>query len=86
MGKYLGRLVFSVILDRHVNFGDYYLVVTGLLLIFAIIQHPEGIGGAVQGPFKRLGGRLIRAGRQAPPGDRDAGVPDPTHQRERVAS
>jgi len=75
-------LVF-VILDRHVNFGDYYLVVTGLLLIFAIIRHPEGIGGAVQEPLKRVGRRVT--GRVPSTATEAMSDARPSHDRERVA-
>ncbi|HVV08393.1 ABC transporter permease [Amycolatopsis sp.] len=56
-------LVF-VITDRLISFGDYYLLVTGLMLIFAVIRHPEGIGGAAQEPLKRLARAVFR--RRAP--------------------
>lgn len=59
-------LVF-VIIDRVVSFGNYYLLATGLLLVVAIIRHPEGAGGALQQPLWRLVHRVQRGGR--PPGD-----------------
>ncbi|HVW41151.1 MAG TPA: ABC transporter permease [Amycolatopsis sp.] len=58
-------LVF-VITDRLISFGDYYLLVTGLMLIFAVIRHPEGIGGAVQEPLKRLARAVFRRPVPAP--------------------
>ena len=83
-------LVF-VIINRQINFGSYYLLVTGLLLMFAIIRHPEGIGGAAQEPLKRLARRLLRRGRPGP-GDHAAGLvtvteprSEPTSEREHVA-
>jgi ABC-type branched-subunit amino acid transport system permease subunit len=54
-----------VIINRQINFGSYYLLITGLILIFAIIRHPEGLGGTVQEPLERLGRRLFR---RKPPG------------------
>lgn len=43
-----------VIINNRVSFGNYYLLVTGLLLVFAVIRHPEGIGGVAQEALKRL--------------------------------
>jgi ABC-type branched-subunit amino acid transport system permease subunit len=54
-----------VIINRQINFGSYYLLITGLILIFAIIRHPEGLGGTVQEPLERLARRLFR---RKPPG------------------
>jgi branched-subunit amino acid ABC-type transport system permease component len=57
-----------VLINRQINFGSYYLLITGLLLIFAIIRHPEGIGGAIQEPLERLARRVVRRrGPEAPP-------------------
>ena len=49
-----------VIINRQINFGSYYLLITGLILIFAIIRHPEGLGGTIQEPLERLARRVIR--------------------------
>jgi ABC-type branched-subunit amino acid transport system permease subunit len=49
-----------VLINRHINFSNYYLLITGLILIFAIIQHPEGLGGTVQEPLERLARRVFR--------------------------
>jgi len=57
-------LVF-VLIDRQLPFGDYFLLITGLLLVLATIRHPEGIGGAVQEPLKRLARKALR--RPPPP-------------------
>jgi ABC-type branched-subunit amino acid transport system permease subunit len=84
-----------VIINRQVNFGSYYLLITGLLLMFAIVRHPEGIGGAVQEPLRRLALRLLRRGR-GEPDDAAAGPvtvtepasqprPEPASDREHVA-
>jgi branched-subunit amino acid ABC-type transport system permease component len=43
-----------VIIDNQISFGNYYLVITGLLLVYAVIRHPEGIGGAAQEWLKGL--------------------------------
>jgi branched-subunit amino acid ABC-type transport system permease component len=43
-----------VIINNRVSFGNYYLLITGLLLVFAVIRHPEGIGGVAQEALKRL--------------------------------
>ncbi|HVW41691.1 MAG TPA: ABC transporter permease [Amycolatopsis sp.] len=59
-------LVF-VLIDRQISFGDYYLLITGLLLVIATIRHPEGAGGAVQEPLKRLARTVFR--RPRPPGE-----------------
>lgn len=55
-----------VIINRQINFGSYYLLITGLILIFAIIRHPEGLGGTVQEPLERLARRVTR---RKPPDD-----------------
>jgi ABC-type branched-subunit amino acid transport system permease subunit len=84
-----------VIIDRQVNFGSYYLLITGLLLMFAIIRHPEGIGGAAQEPLRRLALRLLLRGRPEPDDEAAAGAitvtepasgpkPEPTSEREHV--
>ena len=49
-----------VIINRQINFGSYYLLITGLILIFAIIRHPEGLGGTIQEPLERLARRVFR--------------------------
>jgi branched-subunit amino acid ABC-type transport system permease component len=56
-----------VLIDRQISFGDYYLLITGLLLVIATIRHPEGAGGAVQEPLKRLARAVFR--RPRPPGE-----------------
>jgi ABC-type branched-subunit amino acid transport system permease subunit len=66
-------LVF-VIIDRQISFGNYYLLVTGLLLVFAIIRHPEGAGGAIQEPLGRLAARFRR-----PSGSPPGGATEPIH-------
>jgi len=73
-----------VLIDRHViSFGDYYLLITGLMLIVAVIRHPEGIGGAVQEPLTRLARAVFRRpGGPAPdPAPEQVARPEP----ERVA-
>lgn len=62
-----------VIINRQVNFGSYYLLITGLILIFAIIRHPEGLGGTVQEPLERLARRVVR--RRPPDAATAAGPP-----------
>jgi branched-subunit amino acid ABC-type transport system permease component len=49
-----------VLIDRQVSLGDYYLLVTGLMLVIAIIRDPEGIGGATQERLMHLGERIKR--------------------------
>jgi branched-subunit amino acid ABC-type transport system permease component len=49
-----------VVINRQINFGSYYLLITGLILIFAIIRHPEGLGGTIQEPLERLARRVFR--------------------------
>jgi ABC-type branched-subunit amino acid transport system permease subunit len=49
-----------VIINRQISFGSYYLLITGLILIFAIIRHPEGLGGTIQEPLERLARRVLR--------------------------
>jgi ABC-type branched-subunit amino acid transport system permease subunit len=56
-----------VIINRQINFGSYYLLITGLILIFAIIRHPEGLGGTVQEPLERLARRVFRGKPPATP-------------------
>jgi branched-subunit amino acid ABC-type transport system permease component len=53
-----------VIINNQVSFGNYYLLVTGLLLVFAVIRHPEGIAGVAQEGIKGL----IRRWRHVDPG------------------
>jgi len=43
-----------VIINNQISFGNYYLLITGLLLVFAIIRHPEGIAGVAQEGLKGL--------------------------------
>jgi ABC-type branched-subunit amino acid transport system permease subunit len=52
-------LVF-VLINQHISFANYYLLVTGVLLLYAIVRHPEGIGGTAQEPLRKLGLRLLR--------------------------
>jgi ABC-type branched-subunit amino acid transport system permease subunit len=54
-----------VVINRQLSFGSYYLLISGLILVFAIIRHPEGIGGAVQEPLERIARRVVRL---KPPG------------------
>lgn len=61
-----------VIINRQVNFGSYYLLITGLILIFAIIRHPEGLGGTIQEPLERLTRRVLR--RKPPTAPPDLGA------------
>ncbi len=49
-----------IIINRQISFGSYYLLITGLILIFAIIRHPEGLGGTIQEPLERLARRVLR--------------------------
>jgi ABC-type branched-subunit amino acid transport system permease subunit len=74
-----------VIINRQISFGNYYLLITGVMLIFAVIRHPEGIGGAVQDPLKRLARLLIKS-RLPPSSEKRAGRPSPVVSApERVA-
>jgi ABC-type branched-subunit amino acid transport system permease subunit len=57
--------LFFVIIDRQVSFGDYYLLITGIMLILAVIRHPEGIGGVAQDQLKRLSRTIFRASKSA---------------------
>jgi ABC-type branched-subunit amino acid transport system ATPase component/ABC-type branched-subunit amino acid transport system permease subunit len=41
-------------LDRWLNLGDYYGVINGVLLVFTVIQNPQGIIGPVYGLIARL--------------------------------
>jgi ABC-type branched-subunit amino acid transport system ATPase component/ABC-type branched-subunit amino acid transport system permease subunit len=46
-----------VALDRWVNLGDWYVTVTGILLVFTVIMNPEGIVGPLHVLVARLRAR-----------------------------
>ncbi|NDZ95980.1 ATP-binding cassette domain-containing protein [Streptomyces sp. SID6673] len=54
-----GGILF-VFLDRVANVGDYYSVITGILLVITVIANPEGIIADV---YKRIGQLRTRLGR-----------------------
>ncbi|MCW2525390.1 MAG: transporter [Pseudonocardiales bacterium] len=74
-----------VLIDRQISFGNYYLLITGLLLIFAIIRHPEGVGGAAQEPLERVARRVFRRVRPGVETNRPPPVVTPTAEPERVS-
>jgi branched-subunit amino acid ABC-type transport system permease component len=43
----------ATLLDRTINMGRYYELITALLLVLAAIRHPEGISGWCQGVLER---------------------------------
>jgi ABC-type branched-subunit amino acid transport system permease subunit len=80
-----GGLLF-VFINSHVQLSNYYLLVSGIALIFTVIRHPEGIGGAAQEPIRRLAAAIWRRVRPVlhhPPVRRSPQLPKP--ERERVA-
>lgn len=56
--------ILAVFLDRTINFGDYYQLITAFFLMFAAVRHPEGIAGGVQSLARHW--RAKRAGAAAP--------------------
>jgi sulfate-transporting ATPase len=56
-----GGLMF-ILLDRNVELGDWYAIVTAVLLIFTVIKNPEGIVGPIHDRLAaRRVARLARA-------------------------
>ncbi|MGH9135575.1 MAG: ABC transporter permease subunit [Acidimicrobiales bacterium] len=51
--------IFYVTLDRAVELGSWYGLVSGLGLILTVIKNPEGIAGALSDAGRRLAGRLL---------------------------
>ncbi|MYR06892.1 ATP-binding cassette domain-containing protein [Gordonia sp. SID5947] len=56
-----GGILF-VFLDRVANVGEYYSVITGILLVITVIANPEGI---ISDIYKRLGQLRTRLGRSS---------------------
>lgn len=59
-----GGLVF-IILDRHVELGDWYAIITAIFLILTVIKNPEGIVGPMHDKLAQR--RLARLATGAPP-------------------
>jgi ABC-type branched-subunit amino acid transport system permease subunit len=70
-----------VLINRQISFGNYYLLITGLLLVFAVIRHPEGIGGGAQDVLKRLAGWITKRDSPRPSLSPPATVPYPEPER-----
>jgi ABC-type branched-subunit amino acid transport system ATPase component/branched-subunit amino acid ABC-type transport system permease component len=68
-----GGLVFFVV-DRYLSLGDYYMLVSGALLVVTVILNPDGIAGALQrihlpASLTKAAGRTIPAVELDPPPD-----------------
>ena len=48
----LGGIVY-IVFDRAIDFGNWYVIISGLGLIIAVIFNPEGIAGAVEARSRR---------------------------------
>jgi len=60
-----GGILF-IFLDRVVNLGDYYHVITGILLVITIIANPEGIISDVHKAWHWVRNRIVGAPESAP--------------------
>jgi branched-subunit amino acid ABC-type transport system permease component len=72
---FIGPLgLLATFLDRSIDLGSYYELITALLLVFAAVRHPEGMAGFVQSMFDR---HREKSGTEPPPEDEVAprGVP-----------
>jgi ABC-type branched-subunit amino acid transport system ATPase component/ABC-type branched-subunit amino acid transport system permease subunit len=61
----VGGIVYTAF-DRAIEFGNWYEIITGLGLVFAVIFNPEGIAGAMKRDLGKLY-RKIRGVQPAPP-------------------
>jgi ABC-type branched-subunit amino acid transport system ATPase component/branched-subunit amino acid ABC-type transport system permease component len=83
-----------VAMDRWLSFGDWYPVITGVLLIFTVIMNPEGIVGPIhQAVAKRRGAKRPVATLETSPGlttvedgPGDGSVAAPTHLAEALTT
>jgi ABC-type branched-subunit amino acid transport system ATPase component/branched-subunit amino acid ABC-type transport system permease component len=55
-----------VILDRNLDLGPYYSVITGLGLLLAVLFNPLGVAGGIRAEYDKLRARLRRGRRQDP--------------------
>jgi len=53
--------------DKELHLGDWYTVVTGVLLVFTVVQNPEGIVGPLHTNLANRRERRRSAGATAPP-------------------
>ena len=70
--------ILTVLLNRYVEFGDWYLLVTGVILVISAVDNPEGIAIRARRLFDQV--RLRRTSRHEPTGPVDhqaAGDPGP---------
>jgi branched-chain amino acid transport system permease protein len=56
-----------VLLNNHINFGEYYALIAGLGLIVTVMLNPDGIAGKTAEQFKTLTDRLGRRRPDPPP-------------------
>jgi ABC-type branched-subunit amino acid transport system ATPase component/branched-subunit amino acid ABC-type transport system permease component len=70
-----GGIVFTL-LNSAISLGEWYAVISGILLVFTVIRNPEGIVGPVHEQIAWLRARLRRGRRAAPaePGGRETAV------------
>jgi sulfate-transporting ATPase len=71
-GVIAGSGIFYVLLDRRVDIGDWFPIVTGVLLIFTVIKNPEGVVGPMHEQIARR--RAKKAATRIPS---PAGVTEP---------
>lgn len=83
-----GGILF-IFMDRALHLGDYYSIISGILLVLTVIQFPEGLAGHLHQHSARIRGllrtrRLFHRKRTTAPEDRIlASVPEaPTRLRE----
>lgn len=58
--------IFFILIDRQVELGQWYAIVTSMLLIFTVIKNPEGIVGPLH---EKLAERRLAKLGESPPGD-----------------
>ncbi len=70
-----GGIVFTL-LNSAISLGEWYAVISGILLVFTVIRNPEGIVGPIHEQIAWLRARLRRGRPAAPaePAEREAAV------------
>ncbi|WP_067662759.1 branched-chain amino acid ABC transporter permease/ATP-binding protein [Nocardia miyunensis] len=61
-----GGIVF-IVMDRVLHLGDYYSIISGILLVLTVIQYPEGLVGHLHQHSARIRRWLSRIRPTAPP-------------------
>ncbi|PPJ16288.1 ABC transporter [Nocardia nova] len=74
-----GGILF-IVMDRVLHLGDYYSIISGILLVLTVIQYPEGLAGHLHQHSARIRNRINRirpprTERQAEPAVPEAATP-----------